>query len=315
MTAMKKQAVAALLLALCLMTGCADKSAQTEPATETQPATQTEAQPATQPEPAQPEAPAKPDTASVADASQTAAATDVGWEGMAAVPASALNDGTYPVAVDCSSTMFKIASCDLRVEGGRLYADMTLGSDAYGYLFAGTAADAAGADESQYLTATERRFTLPIDALDDPVSCAAWSVKKELWYDRTLIFRSDSLPLDAFREVVTAETLGLLDGAYLCDVSLSGGSGRASVQSPARLTVAGGAVTAKVIWSSANYDYMLVGGTRYDAEIADGHSQFTIPVAAFDRALGVVADTTAMSQPYEIDYTLTFDAATLARET
>jgi hypothetical protein len=55
-----------------------------------------------------------------------------------------------------------------------------------------------------------------------------------------------------------------------------------------------------------------VDGVQFDAEIADGHSTFAIPVAAFDRPLGVIADTTAMSQPHEIEYTLTFDAATIA---
>ena len=56
---------------------------------------------------------------------------------------------------------------------------------------------------------------------------------------------------------------------------------------------------------------MKVGGEQIVAEIADGHSVCVIPVAVFDRALAVIADTTAMSQPHEIAYTLRFDSASI----
>lgn len=83
---------------------------------------------------------------------------------------------------------------------------------------------------------------------------------------------------------------------------------RASVQSPAELTVKDGKVTAKIVWSSKNYDYMKVGDTKYDTVIEDEHSTFEIPVSCFDWAMAVKADTTAMSEAHEIDYTLTFDS-------
>ena len=73
-----------------------------------------------------------------------------------------------------------------------------------------------------------------------------------------------------------------------------------------------GNVTAKIVWSSKNYDYMKVGDTKYDAVIEDEHSTFEIPVSCFDWAMAVKADTTAMSEAHEIDYTLTFDAASVA---
>ena len=83
------------------------------------------------------------------------------------------------------------------------------------------------------------------------------------------MFRADSLPEDALADGVmtTAESLSLADGSYTADVTLSGGSGRASVESPAALTVSGGKVTAKIIWSSKNYDYMKVNDEKYDAVI------------------------------------------------
>ena len=99
------------------------------------------------------------------------------------------------------------------------------------------------------------------------------------------------------------------DGTYTCDVTLEGGSGRATVDSPAALTVADGRMTATIVWSSSHYDYMLVDGERCDVLSTENGSTFEIPVAALDTPLAVVGDTTAMSTPHEIDYTLTFDAS------
>ena len=101
------------------------------------------------------------------------------------------------------------------------------------------------------------------------------------------------------------------DGTYTCEVTLEGGSGRATVESPAALTVADGKMTATIVWSSPNYDYMLVDGEKYLPTNTDGNSTFEIPVAALDTALDVTADTVAMSTPHEIEYTLTFDSASL----
>ena len=105
--------------------------------------------------------------------------------------------------------------------------------------------------------------------------------------------------------------LALADGTYQVDVTLEGGSGRAGVESPAQLHVQDGAVTATIVWSSANYDYMLVDDVRYDAVIENDRSMFTIPVTCFDWKMAVVADTIAMSQPHEIDYALRFDSASI----
>ena len=109
----------------------------------------------------------------------------------------------------------------------------------------------------------------------------------------------------------TAADLGLADGAYTVDVTLSGGSGRASVASPAKLTIAGGKAVATIVWSSSTYDYMKVDGTKYTPVNTDGNAAFEIPVSAFDSVLPVTADTVAMSTPHEIDYTLQFDAASI----
>ena len=104
----------------------------------------------------------------------------------------------------------------------------------------------------------------------------------------------------------------LADGTYHIAATLNGGTGRASIASPLALTVKDGKISATLVWSSANYDYMKVDGLRYDAAIVDGHSVFTVPVASLEEPLPVVADTVAMSAPHEIEYTITFDAASLA---
>ena len=83
-----------------------------------------------------------------------------------------------------------------------------------------------------------------------------------------------------------AFTLDKEDGEYSIQVELEGGSGKASVTSPTLITVKNGEVTADIQWSSSNYDYMIVDG--------------------MDESMPVIADTTAMGTPHEINYTLTF---------
>ena len=237
-------------------------------------------------------------------------------EDMSPVYGSELNDGVYDITVDSSSSMFNITRCSLTVKNGEMTAVMTMGGTGYLYLYMGKGENAAEADYIPFEENAdgEHSFTVHVEALDMPVDCAAYSKNKEKWYDRTLIFRSDSLPDSAFADgiIVTAETLGLADGEYTVDVALEGGSGKASVDSPARLTVENGQAYAEIIWSSSNYDYMVVDGERYDMTNTEDNSTFVIPVTHFDRKMNISADTTAMSVPHEIEYTLYFDSSTIS---
>lgn len=107
--------------------------------------------------------------------------------------------------------------------------------------------------------------------------------------------------------VLPVTAFALPDGAYCVDVALSGGSGKASITSPAPLDIRDGQGYAELTWSSANYDYMIVDGVRYDNEAEPGrYSVFTIPVTAWNEPMEVIADTTAMGHPVEITYELTF---------
>lgn len=110
--------------------------------------------------------------------------------------------------------------------------------------------------------------------------------------------------------VLTKEETGweFQDGTYQMEVELLGGSGRASVASPAEVEIKDGKAVATLEWSSPNYDYMVVNGEKYLPVNTEGNSVFRIPVEAFDQDIAVIADTVAMSTPHEIEYTLNFHA-------
>ena len=257
-------------------------------------------------------------TSDVADASRMTTVQDVTEEGMVPVYADSLRDGEYPVTVDASSSMFRIESAVLTVRDGAMSAVLTMSGKSYLYVYPGTAQAAASADESAFVPFVENAdgahtFTIPVEALDAPVSCAAYSRNKELWYDRSLLFRADSLPVSAFRDgfFTTAVSLGLADGRYTVAVTLAGGSGKARVQSPTVLNVRDGKCTAVIGWSSKNYDYMKVEGEKLLPVPNEDNAAFEIPVLFFDRPMAVIADTVAMSEPHEIAYTLRFDSDSL----
>lgn len=253
---------------------------------------------------------------------ETAEQQSVGTEGMTPVLASELRDGVYQIQVDSSSSMFRIEACELTVKDGSMTADMKMGGTGYLKLYMGTGEEAAKAPEEKMIPFEEaadgsHHFTVPVEALDKELDCAAFSKKKEKWYDRVLVFRADSLPADALTDAaqVTAESLGLADGCYTVEVSMEGGSGRVSVESPAKLVVKDQKAVAEVVWSSPNYDYMKVGEEKFLPVNQGGEtSVFEIPVTVFDRKMAVAADTTAMSTPHEIEYTLLFDSASIKTE-
>lgn len=109
-----------------------------------------------------------------------------------------------------------------------------------------------------------------------------------------------------------ALTVAAKDGEYAIEVTMTGGSGKASVVTPTTLYVKNGAPSARIQWSSSSYDYMIVDGQKYPNENQGGYSTFTIPITVFDREMAVTADTTAMGAPHEVAYSLTFYADSIA---
>lgn len=257
-------------------------------------------------------------SAQVASADEMAPAQDVVDEDMTPVYGDQLIDGTYEIQVRSSSSMFNITACELTVEDGEMTAVITLGGDGYTRLFMGTGEEAVQASEDEYISFVENEegqqtYQVPVEALDMGIDCAAWSRRKEKWYDRTLVFEASSLPLDAMKEgsYKTAGELGLANGDYTIEVTLAGGSGRTTVESPAALTVKDGEYTVDIVFDSPYYDYMIVDDVKYERTNAEGNSAFSIPLTVLDREQQVIADTVAMSQPYEISYTLLFDSESI----
>ena len=235
-----------------------------------------------------------------------------------AAETAALPDGVYTADFDTDSSMFHAnEACDgkgtLTVENGQMTFHVSLASTHIVNLYLGKAADAAAnasdwlqptTDTVTYSDGTSEEvygFDIPVSAVDADFDLAILGTKGK-WYDHVVSVRN---------AVEQAGTAAPADGTYTCEVTLEGGSGRATVESPAALTVADGKMTAAIVWSSPNYDYMLVDGEKYLPTNTDGNSTFEIPVSALDTALDVTADTVAMSTPHEIEYTLTFDSASL----
>lgn len=102
----------------------------------------------------------------------------------------------------------------------------------------------------------------------------------------------------------------LQDGSYTVEAALSGGSGRATITTPAELEIRDGSMMATIVWSSPYYEYMIVDDVRYEPVQEEGNAAFIIPVV-LDQEMVVSASTIAMSQPHLIDYSLYFDSATI----
>lgn len=249
--------------------------------------------------------------ATVEETTETQASTAAEEEQSTAEEQTAgeVTDGTYLIDVESSSSMFQVERAELSVEAGNMTAVITLGGTGYTKLYMGTAEQAATAAEEECILFAEDEngaytYTIPVAALDQPIDCAAFSRKKEEWYDRQLTFLSSTI-----KEAV-AET-AMADGTYTIELTFEGGSGKAQIVSPATITVEGDKVMATVQWNSPNYDYMVVAGEKYLPVNTEGDSVFEIPVSAFDEAMDVIGDTVAMSKAHEVEYTITFHSDTM----
>ena len=59
---------------------------------------------------------------------------------------------------------------------------------------------------------------------------------------------------------------------------------------------------------------MIVDDEKYLNENEGGNSTFPFPITGVPCEMEVIGDTTAMSTPHEIDYTLFFDSTTLEKQ-
>ena len=234
-----------------------------------------------------------------------------------------LPDGVYTAEFSTDSSMFHVSeACDgkgtLTVKDGVMTIHISLGSKKILNLYPGLAEDAAkdGAvllepttDTVTYsdgMTEEVYGFDVPVPVIGEEFDLALIGTKGK-WYDHKVKV-SDPVAEGA------ADTFDLStveDGSYTIELTMEGGSGRASIQSPTQITVADGAATAILEWSSPNYDYMLVNGEKYLPVNTEGNSEFEVPVEALDVPLTMIGDTVAMSTPHEVEYTVTFHSETL----
>ena len=225
------------------------------------------------------------------------AVSEAASESAAASSARALEDGTYTAEFDTDSSMFHVNEArdgkgTLTVEDGQMTLHISLQSKKIVNLYVGMAADAPDheadwlqptTDTVTYSDGTSEEvygFDVPVKALDTDFQLAILGTKGK-WYDHTVSVRN--VEAQAAEAVETPA-----DGSYTCEVTLEGGSGRATVDSPAALTVADGKMTATIVWSSPNYDYMIVDGEKYLPTNTEGNSTFEIPVSALGTPLSVV---------------------------
>lgn len=260
--------------------------------------------------------------ATVKTGAETTAAAET-TEGTAApetveAPAPALADGVYLADFNTDSTMFHTNEvCEgkgtLTVKDGKMTIHVSLASTSILNLYPGLAEDAQkdGAellqpskDELTYpdgLKETVNGFDIPVPALDQEFDVALIG-KKGKWYDHKV---SVSNPVPKGQEA-------LADGEYTVEAVLSGGTGKAKLLNPTALTVSEGKITATIVWSSSNYDYMIVNGDQYLPITTEGGSTFQIPVESLGVEIPVTADTVAMGTPHEIAYTILLQADTVS---
>ena len=226
---------------------------------------------------------------------------------------SAPEDGSYnKIEVSSDSKMFNVVDCKLVVKDGKLTAILTLSGTGYGYIYKGTADEAAAADKSTWIPFVEDAngkytYSLPLDSLEETVvDVAAYSIKNAKWYDRKLTFDFSNMD----RIYPTAA-----DGTYTITVDSSASMFRVVA---CKLTAKDGLMTAVLTLSGTGYDYLYVG-TGADAENADhklwvpfvvnadGKYDYTIPVTALDKKIAVAAHSIKNNKWYDRELIFKYD--------
>ncbi len=144
-------------------------------------------------------------------------------------PAPEVNvaNGIYSMDVVSSSSMFKVVDCILTAKDGKMSAVLTLSGTGYGYLYMGTKEEAASADQSSWIPYQVNEegkytYTVPVEALDKEIAVAAYSIKKGIWYDRTLTFQSETMKKIADLNSTDSENKG--DSGNTGNSGTTGGS-------------------------------------------------------------------------------------------
>lgn len=258
-------------------------------------------------------------TAAPTESTETAATEEARQE-------APLPDGIYTAEFFTGSSMFRVSeACDgkgtLTVKDGMMTIHISLGSKRILNLYLGLAEDAAkdgavllepATDTVTYsdgMTEEVYGFDVPVPVIGEEFDVALIGTKGK-WYDHKVVV-SDPVAVDSDNAAGTFDLSTVEDGSYTIELTMEGGSGRASIQSPAQITVADGTATATLEWSSPYYDCMTVNDEKYLPVNMEGNSVFEVPVEALDTPLTMIGDTVAMSTPHEVEYIVTFHSDTL----
>ncbi|MCR5460665.1 MAG: sirohydrochlorin cobaltochelatase [Acetatifactor sp.] len=237
---------------------------------------------------------------------------------------SELKEGvTYLAKFSTDSGMFKTnEACEgkgtLTVKDGKMTLHVTMPSKNTVKLFQGLVADMKGLGDAIILPSIDEviysdgakeevyGFDVPVPALDQEFDLALVGTKGT-WYDHKVsVSEVTEGNLDGV-VAVKSQAASLADGEYVATVTVTGGSGKATIENPVKIIVKDTKIYAELTWSSKNYDYMIVDGEKYLNEAAEGeNSKFTIPVKSLGEELNVIGDTIAMGTPHEIEYSLKF---------
>lgn len=244
-----------------------------------------------------------------------------GLAGCGSSGGSELEDGTYVATFTTDHAMFHVNDANndkgiLTVKDGQMTIHVSLQSKKIVNLYAGVSEDAKK-DGAELIQPTVDHidygdgyyddvygFDIPVPYLDKEFDVALIGTHGN-WYDHKVIV-SDPVPGD---DIHAGSAIDLEDGDYQVGTTLVGGTGKATVDSPTNLTVKDGVATVTITWSSPYYDYMIVDGERYEPINEDGNSVFEIPALKLNEPFKIIGDTTAMSEPHEIEYDLTLTLA------
>ena len=228
-----------------------------------------------------------------------------------------LEDGTYVATFKSGHPMFHVNEANndkgiLTVKDGKMMIHVSLQSKKIVNLFYGNKEDAQKED-ADIIQPTKDKivyddgyedevygFDIPVPYLNKEYEVSLIGTHGN-WYTHKVVV-SDPVPGD---DVHQNTEIDLEDGEYEVETTLEGGTGKATIASPAKMVVKDGEATLTVEWSSPYYDYMKVNGKKFKPVNEEGNSVFEIPVTKLNEPIKVTADTTAMSEPHEIDYKIT----------
>ena len=219
---------------------------------------------------------------------------------------TALADGIYSADFITDSSMFRINEAldgkgTLTVSNGVITIHITLNSKKIVNLYPGKAEDAKrdGAtllqpteDQVTYpdgWTETVYGFDVPVPALEAEFDLALVGTKGK-WYDHKV---KVSNPV-----IISPEKEFLIPQEF----SFSGGSGRVAITCE-QVWMENGQAMASIAFSSPHYTYVKVEGIEYPCTNDENRSVAVIPVN-LNENMEISAQTTAMSTPHEISYSL-----------